>query len=136
MIELGDTLIPLLAIFCSIGMPVFCGCLIAMNLIKRRYDERKALIERGMTLKDFEEEAKPNRYPALRKGLLLFGLALGAIAGTLLTYPLPICQENRKWLALFIPTFSVLCGGIGLIAYFFLSRHFLMKERKEDVEQF
>ena len=124
--------IPLVGVICTIGMPMLLAIIAVSLSLKAKHKERMALIDKGMTLKEFETEARPNRYPALRKGLLMIGLALGALIGLLWAYPQPMCEESPQWLALFIPAFSILFGGVSLVIYYFLSRYFMKKEKAED----
>ena len=124
--------VPLAGVICTIGMPMLLAIIAVTISLKAKHKERMALIAKGMTLKEFETEARPNRYPALRKGLLMIGLALGAFIGLVWAYPQPMCEENPEWLALFITAFSIFFGGVSLVVYYFLARYFMKKEKAED----
>lgn len=120
-----DSLIPLVAIICAVGLPILMIIILGVQAQKGRHLERLAMIEKGVVLE--EPEKKANRYPALRNGIVMIGLALGVIIGLFTEPYLPSHNEYFSWS---IPAFTVLFGGIGFVVYFFLSRQMQQKENK------
>ena len=74
-----DWLIPLVAIVCAVGLPVVLLIVLVVRTTRTKHEERMAMIEKGIVLE--EPERKVNKFNALRNGLLMIGLALGAIGG-------------------------------------------------------
>ena len=72
-------LIPLVAIVCAVGLPVVLLIVLVVRTTRTKHEERMAMIEKGIVLE--EPERKANKFNALRNGLLMIGLALGAISG-------------------------------------------------------
>lgn len=128
-----DFLIPLFGIVFVIGLPIFGGIIVSYMLIKGRHAERMAMIQNGMSLQELNPEKRPNRYPALRNGIFMIGLAVGLLVGIWVHPYIPIVNE---WLDITIPTMALLFGGIAFVVYFFLSRYLLEKEAKEDLDRF
>lgn len=124
--EKEELIISVFAVFCTIGLPL----LLAMALGKFRHDERMAMIDKGVTLE--EPVKKSNRYPALRNGLFMIGLSLGAIVGLYVSPSLPAYSD---WADLSVPIMAVLFGGVAFVVYFFVSRAMEMKEKHPDSEQ-
>ena len=123
-------MIPILAIICSVGLPITLGAVIVIQLLRNRHTERIEMIRQGAILAEPEKpEKKPNRYPALRNGLLMVGLAIGIALGTLMG---PVFTTADSWVDLTVPTMALLFGGISFILYFFLARSIQKKERAED----
>ena len=112
-------LVPILAVIGIFILPVAALGIGWVVLLRNRHEERIKMIEKGVILE--EPEKKANRYPALRNGLFMVGLAVGLILG----------PEN-DFDFLVIPVFAVLFGGFGFIVYFALSRRLQVKEREED----
>lgn len=121
-----DVIIPVMAMLSAIILPL----LLAMSLGKFRHDERMAMIEKGVTLE--EPVKKSNRYPALRNGLFMIGLSLGAIVGLYVSPSLPAYSD---WADLSVPIMAILFGGVAFVVYFFVSRAMEMKEKHTDSEQ-
>lgn len=122
--------VPIIAIICAIGLPVVFGIMAATQAIRSRHQERMAMIEKGFILE--EPEKKANRYPALRNGMVMIGLALGIIVGIFMYPVMPVVDD---WLNLAIPTMAILFAGIAFVLYFFLSRKMQLKEGDNDTER-
>ena len=87
------------------------------------------MIERGIVPEEAQrQKANPNRYIALRNGILMISLALGALVGFILD---PYITNINNYVVL--PATTILFGGIGFVSYFFLSRYLEQKEAKEDL---
>lgn len=123
-------MVAILAIICAVGLPIALGTIIVVQLLRNRHTERIEMIKQGAILAEPEKpEKKPNRYPALRNGLLMVGLALGIALGALMG---PVFTVADSWVDLTVPTMALLLGGISFIIYFFLARLIQKKERVED----
>ena len=91
------------------------------------------MIERGIgPVEALRTKANPNRYIALRNGMLMASLAIGALIGILIESCFTFTNE---WHWLLVPMITVLFGGIGFVGYFFLSLHLEQKEAKEHLPQ-
>ncbi|MDD2437618.1 MAG: hypothetical protein PHG27_05850 [Massilibacteroides sp.] len=124
---LAGLLIPIVAIVCSIGLPIIMIIILGVQAQRGRHAERIAMIEKGVVLE--EPEKKANRYPALRNGLVMIGLSLGLIIGLLVE---PYLPNYGDYFSLGIPAFTILFGGIGFVIYFFFSRKMQEKENNRD----
>lgn len=116
------------AITCAVALPIVFAIVALCVIVKSRHEERMKMIERGVILAEPEKPA--NRYPALRNGLFMIGLALGIIVG-ILVQPL---FWGEDFDLLIVPMFAVLFGGLAFVLYFYLSRKMLLKEETEDDE--
>jgi ABC-type cobalamin transport system permease subunit len=117
------------AVIGSIVVPVTLGFLAGNTYLKNRAKERLAMIEKGIIPEEIEKpERRSNRFPALRNGLLLIGIALGIILGVLMG-PVMVVSD---FVDITIFTMAVMFGGIAFVVYFFLARSMELKERKQD----
>ena len=131
--ESGETLVAVLAIICAIGLPVVMTIFICYWVLVGKHKERMAMIERGIVPEEaLRTKANPNRYIALRNGMLMASLAIGALIGILIESCFTFTNE---WHWLLVPMITVLFGGIGFVGYFFLSHHLEQKEAKENLPQ-
>ena len=121
-------LIPLLAIICTIGLPILLVSLIVYKSVQTKHQEKLAMIEKGIVLQDPEKPV--NRYTALRNGLLLVGLAVGAMLGLFI---------SETWLRdsyagdFMIAIMTILFGGIAFLSYFFIIRSMQKKDNTPEV---
>ena len=91
------------------------------------------MIERGIVPEEAQrQKVNPNRYIALRNGILMISLALGALIGIWIENSFTFTNE---WHWLLVPMITVLFGGIGFVGYFFLSHYLERKEAKEHLPQ-
>ena len=75
-------LIATLGIICTIGLPIVMTIFICYWVLTGKHKERMAMIERGIVPEEAQrQKANPNRYIALRNGILMISLALGALIG-------------------------------------------------------
>ena len=86
-----------------------------------RRKERMALIESGQDAKIFNMES--NVHPSLKFGLLLIGLALGALIGNILEETTAL-DEGVAYFSMIL-----LFGGIGLLIYYWVGK----KKTKEEL---
>ena len=121
-------LIPLLAIICTIGLPILLVSLIVYKSVQTKHQEKLAMIEKGIVLQDPEKPV--NLYTALRNGLLLVGLAVGAMLGLFI---------SETWLRdsyagdFMIAIMTILFGGIAFLSYFFIIRSMQKKDNTPEV---
>ena len=85
--------------------------LVYLNVRKK---ERMALIESGKDAKIFNMEG--NVAPSLKFGLLLIGLALGALLGNILEETTAL-DEGVAYFSMIL-----LFGGIGLLVYYMIGK--------------
>lgn len=117
-------LIPLVAILCAVGLPVLLLMILVIRVTRTRHEERMAMIEKGIVLE--EPEKKTNKFNALRNGLLMIGLALGAIWGIYMDGSMP-----GDWDGFPVVIFTILGGGIAYLAYFFIVMKMMEKEKEQ-----
>ena len=99
-----DELIGLVAVIGIFIFPVAALGTGWVILLRNRHEERIKMIDKGVILA--EPERSPNRYPALRNGLFMVGLAIGLIVGMFVE---PSVPENDfefigvvSWFAFFV----------------------------------
>jgi hypothetical protein len=84
-----------------------------------RTKERLALVEKGMDAGIFKGEC--SQYALLKWGIFLIALAIGVLGG------FAFSQVINEVVAFF--TMILLCGGIGLIVAFWVTKTLLKKEK-------
>ncbi len=120
----GEMLIALTAIICAVGLPVLLLIVLVVRTTRTKHEERMAMIEKGIVLE--EPEKKTNKFNALRNGLLMIGLALGAMSGVYLDVTMP-----SDWTGFPVVIFTVLGGGIAYLIYFFIVLKMMEKEKEQ-----
>jgi len=125
---MSGLLIPIVAIICTIGLPVLVISIIVYKNVQTQHHEKLAMIEKGMILQ--EPEKRTNKYTALRNGLLLVGLAVGAMIGL---------GISETWLRdsfagdFMIAVMTILFGGIAFLAYFFMIRSMQKQDNNPEI---
>jgi len=125
---MSGLLIPIVAIICTIGLPVLVISIIVYKNVQTKHQEKLAMIEKGMILQ--EPEKRTNKYTALRNGLLLVGLAVGAMIGL---------GISETWLRdsfagdFMIAVMTILFGGIAFLAYFFMIRSMQKQDNNPEI---
>ena len=126
--EDGGTWVAILGVICTIGLPIVMAIFICYWVLTGKHKERMAMIERGIVPEEAQrQKANPNRYIALRNGILMVSLALGALVGFMLDSYITNISNY-----VVLPATTILFGGIGFVSYFFLSRYLERKEVEED----
>ncbi|MDR1623976.1 MAG: hypothetical protein LBS04_03280 [Tannerellaceae bacterium] len=116
--------IAVLGIIFGIALPIV-SVVLGYKVSQSKHAERMAMIEKGIVIE--EPEKKANKFSALRNGLLMIGLSLGAIAG------LSINRYFEIWEGSFlIFILALLGGGIAFVIYFFIARK-MQREERQDV---
>ncbi|MFM8568101.1 MAG: DUF6249 domain-containing protein [Candidatus Kapaibacterium sp.] len=107
----GNILVPLV-LFWMLGYVISKG-------IEAKRATRIAMIERGMdpSFMDAKPSDRSKVFSSLRTGMFLSGIGLGLILGFLAK---PVGEDNSD---LFVIAGGMIGGGIGYIAYHFLSRN-------------
>lgn len=126
-----EVIVGVVSVVCTIGLPVVLGLVACYMNIKCRHLERMALIEKGIdpNIRPPHREKTPNRYPTLRTGMFMVGIALGMMVSLLIR---PYIAEEVEWWTLMLPGVVVLFGGFSFILYFFISRRMYQKEQREE----
>ncbi len=125
---MSGLLIPIVAIICTIGLPILVISIIVYKSVQTKHQEKLAMIEKGMILQ--EPEKRTNKYTALRNGLLLVGLAVGAMVGL---------GISETWLRdsfagdFMIAIMTILFGGIAFLAYFFMIRSMQKQDNNPEI---
>ena len=125
---MSGLLIPIVAIICTIGLPILIISIIVYKSVQTKHQEKLAMIEKGMILQ--EPEKRTNKYTALRNGLLLVGLAVGAMIGL---------GISETWLRdsfagdFMIAIMTILFGGIAFLAYFFMIRGMQKQDNNPEI---
>ena len=118
---------PLVAIICAVGLPVLLLMILVIRTTRTKHEERMAMIEKGIVLE--EPERKTNKFNALRNGLLMIGLALGAVAG--IFFDSSLSAASNDWAGFSVVIFTVLGGGIAYLIYFFIVLKMMEKEKEQ-----
>lgn len=127
-----ELLIPLLAIFCTIGLPIIVGLLLGQRWMKNRNDERMALINQGIIPPDTpRRKATPNKFVALRNGILFIAIGIGVIVGFLCSEYLVIGIGNKFWITGASVVFFM---GVGYLIYFLVSQKMSQSIQREDLD--
>ena len=125
---MSGLLIPIVAIICTIGLPILVISIIVYKSVQTKHQEKLAMIEKGMILQ--EPEKRTNKYTALRNGLRLVGLAVGAMIGL---------GISETWLRdsfagdFMIAIMTILFGGIAFLAYFFMIRSMQKQDNNPEI---
>ena len=125
---MSGLLIPIVAIICTIGLPILVISIIVYKSVQTKHQEKLAMIEKGMILQ--EPEKRTNKYTALRNGLLLVGLAVGAMIGLGISETLLRDSFAGDFM---IAIMTILFGGIAFLAYFFMIRSMQKQDNNPEI---
>jgi FtsH-binding integral membrane protein len=95
---------------------------IVFVIAQARNRERMAMIEKGVSPKDFMTDRKPNSYGILKWAMLLVGLGFGLFIGSLLEAYTSISEEPAYFAS------ALFFGGAGLFAAFTIAKKAEEKE--------
>lgn len=128
-----EELIPLLAIICTIGLPIIAGWILGMQWIKARNIERMGLINQGIIPPDHTPRKKsdPNRFVSLRNGIVFIALGIGIMVGFLCSEYLVIGQGNEFWMTGASVVFFL---GVGYLVYFLIAQKMPVSQYRERSE--
>jgi len=128
-----EELIPIIAILCTIGLPITAGLVIGLNAVRNDHKERMGLISQGIIPPNrSKQKSNPNRLVSLRNGIVLVALGIGIIVGFLCSEYLVIGQGNEFWVTGASVVFFL---GIGYLAYFLVTQRMPLTVQKEETEQ-
>lgn len=129
-----EELIPIIAIVCTIGLPVIAGWILGIQWIRARNAERMGLINQGIIPPDRTPKRKsdPNRLVSLRNGIVLIALGIGIMVGFLCSEYLLIGQGNEFWMTGASVVFFL---GVGYLAYFLIVQKMPFNRFREESEQ-
>ena len=114
-----EMLIPIIAIICIFGLPVILGAYVLVKLITSNNKERLELAKHGI-VPPAKSKPAPNKYRTLRNGILCIGIALGLIAGMLIT----VGSLYEYYVEFLIITSStIMCMGLAYIVFFLIVRN-------------
>jgi len=131
--EVMGELIPIIAIICTIGLPIIAGWILGLQWVKSRHAERMGLINQGIIPPESpKKKSNPNRFVSLRNGIVLIALGIGIIVGFLCSEYLVIGQENEFWITSASVAFFL---GVGYLAYFLIVQKIPANRSKEEEEQ-
>jgi hypothetical protein len=126
-------LIPIIAIICTIGLPIVAGWILGSQWIKSRHAERMGLINQGIIPPDApRKKSEPNRLVSLRNGIVLIALGIGIMVGFLCSEYLVIGQGNEFWVTGASVVFFL---GVGYLVYFLIVQRMPVNRLKEEAEQ-
>lgn len=127
-----EGIIPLLAIICTIGLPIIVGLLLGLRWMNNRNQERMALINQGIIPPDTpRSKTKPNKLVALRNGILFISIGIGVIVGFLCSEYLVIGIGNKFWIT---GSSVVFFMGVGYLVYFLVSQKMSQSIQREDID--
>ncbi len=129
-----DDFIPVIAIICTIGLPVVAGWILGLQWIKSRNQERMGLINQGIIPPDSprRRKANPNRLVSLRNGIVLIALGIGIIVGFLCSENLAIGMGRGFWVTGASVVFFL---GVGYLAYFLIVQKMPRLEQRDEREE-
>lgn len=114
--------VPIVAIICTIGLPIATGLILGFKKINSEHKERMGLINQGIIPPDSPKNKKkttPNRFVSLRNGIILVSLGVGIIVGFLL---LNLSDEFKTSSFFSLIASIVFFLGLGYLTYFFVTR--------------
>lgn len=118
----------IIAIICTIGLPVIVAGLVIMKAISSNKKERLELARQGI-IPPPEAKTAPNKYQMLRNGFLCLGLALGLIIGVIITMDMNIALDYQYMI---IGGSTIFGLGLAYITFYIAVRN--KKELDEDNE--
>lgn len=125
--------VPIIAILCTIGLPVGFGMYLGLTSIRAEHKERMDLIRQGIIPPErIKKKVNPNRFVSLRNGIVLIALGIGVIVGFSCSEYLAIGQDNEFWI---IGASVVFFLGLGFLAYFLVTQKMPSAQQKEETDQ-
>lgn len=133
MYKLMEDLIPIIAILCTIGLPITAGLVIGLTSVKNDHKERIGLINQGIIPPNKTKvKSNPNRLVSLRNGIVLIALGVGIIVGFLCSEYLVIGQGNEFWVTGASVVFFL---GVGYLVYFLVTQKMPPPQQREETEE-
>lgn len=127
-----DDIIGIIAILCTIALPIAFGMTLGLISIKSEHRERMGLINQGIIPPErLKRKPNPNRYVSLRNGILLVAIGVGIIVGFVSANNLALGEYSEFWV---IAASIVFFLGVGFLTYFLITRN--MVEEKETEQAY
>lgn len=89
-----EDIVPIIAILSSVALPIGFGMYLGLRGLNSRHKERMELIRQGIVPPSDNVKPTPNRYRSLRNGFLCIGIALGIIAGYVISYQFDMDEDE------------------------------------------
>ncbi|OQX73653.1 MAG: hypothetical protein B6D61_12295 [Bacteroidetes bacterium 4484_249] len=109
---------------------IIFGAIVTIVYLGIRKKERMAMMEKGVDASIFFSTKSKNEY-SLKYGLLLIGVALGILAGNILSVTDAFMYEKEA--AYFSMIF--LFGGLALVIFYFLAKKMFGGENNNKIEK-
>lgn len=123
----GGLLVGALAIVCIFGLPVLAVAFVLVKLITSNNKERMELARHGI-VPPVQAKPSPNKYRSLRNGILCIGIAVGLVAGIILTS----CIGYEYYVEfLIICSSTILCLGLSYIVFYLIVKDKNMENEAE-----
>ena len=122
-----NNLVPILAIVCIFGLPVICGAYVLIKLINGNSKERLELARHGIVA-PVRSKPAPNKYRALRSGILCLGIAIGIIIGTIIIVNNSL-QDYIEFLTLSSST--IMCLGLAYMVFYLTVKNKKLENEEE-----
>lgn len=123
-----EALIPLLAIVCSVGLPVVLGSYVLVKLINANSQERLELARHGIVA-PVRPKPSPNKYRALRNGILCLGIAIGLGIGTVIIVNNNTFREYIEFLI--VSSSTIMCLGLAYLGFYLIVKDKNMENEAE-----
>ncbi len=123
-----ENLIPIIAILCSVGLPIATGLVLGYRKIQTEHRERMGMINQGIIPpeRSQKKKANPNRYVSLRNALVLMMLGVGIMVGITLSQ-----YTTDNWDYFFPMAASIVFFlGAGYLIFFFVTKN--MRDEEEN----
>ncbi|WP_051697617.1 DUF6249 domain-containing protein [Prevotella sp. 10(H)] len=122
------SLIPIVAIICSVALPIAFGMYLGLKSINAKHSERMELIRQGIIPPE-KTKPTPNKYRSLRNGILCIGIAIGFIVALIIARVMDLGADEAFWV---IGAGVLLFLGIAYVSFFMLVKN--KKEFDDDAE--
>ena len=106
----------IVAIICIFGLPILAVAFVLVKLITSNNKERLELARHGI-VPPVHPKPSPNKYRSLRSGILCIGIAIGIIAGIVITS----CQTYEYYVEfMIICSSAILSLGLSYIVFYLI----------------
>ncbi|MDR0395174.1 MAG: hypothetical protein LBH77_08470 [Tannerella sp.] len=123
----GGLLVGALAIICIFGLPILAVAFVLVKLITSNNKERLELARHGI-VPPVQAKPSPNKYRSLRNGILCLGIAVGLVAGIIITS----CKGCEYYVEfLIICSSTILCLGLSYIVFYLIVKDKNMENEAE-----
>lgn len=116
--ELVALLIPIVAILSCVALPIVLATYAILKNLSSKHKERMELIKQGIVPPESEQSSIPNRYRALRNGILCIGIAIGLLLGLLVSYTMNLNEEDAFWV---VASGILLFLGLAYVVFYMMT---------------